>query len=594
MLFNGASLVLPHASAGRAARAAAADPSTRPAASGGSLGFLGGLIDPVAVRRYVALVELHGFSGGVYIQESDSSAAAVDALTRAVREHAPLFPLGFAYGGVSGIASASLARSGRGFASQGLVEELQARRVLSRKAARRVRNGEHVGASLTTCIALAHRLLRGTSGGGGSGGGLGMYSSSSTSGLVSFSHQTLLLRLMWDTWPPDRLGALVGALGGAPALISRFWAHYEATSPLTFLELGFNLNRTKDLIRLLRDRGVLADLPLDDKIALARWLASPDLYGHGVTYVLMARGVRAGLHKFAKEGICSLLESCTQAEADAVMTVALGGRGKLMRMLRGNVPLSSSYARRVEDVERAHALSPGALAVDGDVLPEAVAATEIALSAARRDPATNLPLYGRNGLLLSSVVGSGIVGGGGAGAGVETAKKVGFFFFSFEFFFSFFLSTSTLLSRPFFFSSFFLLFLFHISTTTTTNHQKQQLLALSSYRGYAALPHRRRHFAPCPLDCPAVDPCHSREKTARVKTWRIVRKMLNALGCTAREAALFVATGGLWPLFVSLPRAAAPFFSTAVGLSAAVGSVTLLFLVVVGWALYHHFRLPPL
>ena len=588
------------------------------------MGFLGGLIDPVAVRRYVALVELHGFSGGVradffhffifyflgffrfffsktqkktyllslysylslqvYIQESDSSAAAVDALTRAVREHAPLFPLGFAYGGVSGIASASLARSGRGFASQGLVEELQARRVLSRKAARRVRNGEHVGASLTTCIALAHRLLRGTSGGGGSGGGLGMYSSSSTSGLVSFSHQTLLLRLMWDTWPPDRLGALVGALGGAPALISRFWAHYEATSPLTFLELGFNLNRTKDLIRLLRDRGVLAGLTCDEKVALARWLASPDLYGHGVTYVLMARGVRAGLHKFAKEGICSLLESCTQAEADAVMTVALGGRGKLMRMLRGNVPLSRSYARRVEDVERAHALSATALAVDGDVLPEAVAATEIALSTARRDLATNLPLYGRNGLLLASVVGGGREG---AGAGVETAKKVRVFFFvrSFEFFFSFsFRSTSTLFSHPFFVS----FFIVHLSTTTTTTTKNKQLLALSSYRGYAALPHRRRHFAPCPLDCPGVDPCHSREKTARVKTWRIVRKMLNALGCTAREAALFLATGGLWPLFVSLPRAAAPFFSTAVGLSAAVGSVTLLFLVVVGWALYHH------
>ena len=64
---------------------------------------------------------------------------------------------------------------------------------------------------------------------------------------------------------------------------------------------------------------------------------------------------------------------------------------------------------------------------------------------------------------------------------------------------------------------------------------------------------------------------------------------LNAAGCAAREAALFVATGGLWPLFVSLPRAAAPFFSTAVGLSAAVGSVTLLSLVVVGFLLYRHF-----
>lgn len=527
VLFNGASLVLPHASAGRAARAAAADPSTRTVASGGSLGFLGGLIDPVSVRRYVALVELHGFHGGAYVQEADASAAAVDALVRAVRELAPLFPLGFAFGGVPGLASASLARSGRGFAGQGVVEELQARRVLSRRAARRVRNGEHVGASLTTCIALAHRLLRGAGGGGGGGwgglGGLGVYSfaSASGSGLVSFSHQTLLLRLMWDTWPPDRLGALVGALGGVPALVSRFWAHYEATSPLTFLELGLNLNRTKDLLRLLRDRGVLAELPPGEKVSLSRWLASPDLYGHGVTYVLMARGVRAGLHKFAKEGLCCLLESCTQLEADAVM-VSLGGRGRLMRLLRGNVPLSQSYARRVADVERAHALRPEALAVDGDVLPEAVAATARALATARRDPATGMPLYGRHGFL------------------------------------------------------------------TLAPSAPPPLASSSPFHGYAALPHRRRGSAPCPWDCPAVDPCHSRDKSARVKAWRVVRKTLNAAGCAAREAALFVATGGLWPLFVSLPRAAAPFFSTAVGLSAAVGSVTLLFLVVAGWALYHH------
>ena len=316
----------------------------------------------------------------------------------------------------------------------------------------------------------------------------------------------------------------------APALISRFWAHYEATSPLTFLELGFNLNRTKDLIRLLRDRGVLADLSLEDKVALARWLASPDLYGHGFTYVLMARGVRAGLHKFAKEGICSLLESCTQAEADAVITRSLGGRGRLMRLLRGNVPLSSSYARRVEDVERAHALSPQALAVDGDVLPEAVAAAEEALARARWDPATGMPLYGRHGLLL--------------------------------------------LPPP--------------SASSASMSPSSPPPSSRSSASYAALPHRRRGSAPCPWDCPGVDPCHSREKSAKVKAWRIARKLLNAAGCTAREAALFVATGGTWPLFVSLPRAAAPFFSTAVGLSAAVGAVTLLFLVAVGWVVYHY------
>ena len=110
-------------------------------------------------------------------------------VTRAVREHAPLFPLGFAYGGVSGLALRFPGQVRERIRQRRVVvEELQARRVLSRKAARRVRNGEHVGASLTTCIALAHRLLRGDGGGGGeaSGGGLGMYSSLEHFGAVWF------------------------------------------------------------------------------------------------------------------------------------------------------------------------------------------------------------------------------------------------------------------------------------------------------------------------------------------------------------------------------------------------------------------------
>ena len=445
VLFNGASLVLPHA-ASRRGRAAAADPATRPAAAGGALASDGGLLDPVAVRRYVALVEAHGFLAGVYVQESDACAAAVDTIVRAVSEAGALMPLGFAYGGVPGAAAAALAAAGRGFGGQALVDELGAGRALSARAARRVARGDAAGASLTTAIALAHRLLRGTP-------------------VLSTYHQRLLLRLLWDVWPPDRLASAVRALGGAPALVGRFWAHYEATTTLTMLELGFNRNHTKDLLRLLRDRGVLASLATADKIALAAWLTGPDLYGWGLTYVLMVRGVRAGWHKFAKEGIACLLESCTAAEADAVLS-SLGGRRSLMRGLRGNVPLSVAYARRVEAVEAVHRADPAALAVDGGC------------------------------------------------AGAPPSR-------------------------------------------------------------YAALPHRRRDAAPPPWDAPGVDPCHTRDKTVATRAVRLARKLLVLATALAREALLALATGGLWPALVSLPRALAPYFSSALGTSVAV-SVALL------------------
>ena len=442
VLFNGASLVLPHAAHSRGARAAADDPALRASAAGGG-GLAPGagvLLDPVAVRRYVALVELHGFAGGVYLQEADACAAAVDTLTRAVAEAGPLLPLGFAYGGVAGAAPAALGAAGRGYGGQDVVDELGARRALSRRAARRVARGDAAGASLTTAIALAHRLLRGAP-------------------VLCRAHQRLLLRLMWDVWPPERLAALVSALGGVPAIFHRFWSHYEATSPLTLLELGFNANHTKDLARLLRDRDVLASLPRSDKVALATWLASPELYGWGLTYMLMARGVRAGRHKFVKEALACLLESCDADDAAAVVT-ALGGRRSLMRALRGNVPLSQSYAARVCAVEAVHAADPGARAVDG---------------------------------------------------GAEAR--------------------------------------------------------------YARLPHRA--LPPWHPDAAGADPCHARNKTVGVKVARVGRKVGVLAASLAREAALALATGGLWPALVTLPRAAAPHFSSALGTSVAVSLVVL-------------------
>ena len=442
VLFNGASLVLPHAAGSRGARAAADDPALRASAAGGGglAPGAGGLLDPVAVRRYVALVELHGFAGGVYLQEADACAAAVDTLTRAVAEAGPLLPLGFAYGGVAGAAPAALGAAGRGYGGQDVVDELGARRALSRRAARRVARGDAAGASLTTAIALAHRLLRGAP-------------------ILCRAHQRLLLRLMWDVWPPDRLVALVSALGGVPAIFHRFWSHYEATSPLTLLELGFNANHTKDLARLLRDRGVLASLPRSDKVALATWLASPELYGWGLTYMLMARGVRAGRHKFVKEALACLLESCDGDDAAAVVA-ALGGRRALMRALRGNVPLSQSYASRVCAVEAVHAADPSARAVDGGAAPR-----------------------------------------------------------------------------------------------------------------YARLPHRA--LPPWHPDAAGADPCHTRHKIAGVKVARIGRKVVVLAASLAREAALALATGGLWPALVTLPRAAAPHFSSALGTSVAVSLVVL-------------------
>jgi hypothetical protein len=40
--------------------------------------------------------------------------------------------------------------------------------------------------------------------------------------------------------------------------------------------------------------------------------------GYGLTFVLMQNRIRFGLHKFAKEGLVCLLESCTAKEAEQV------------------------------------------------------------------------------------------------------------------------------------------------------------------------------------------------------------------------------------------------------------------------------------
>ncbi len=46
----------------------------------------------------------------------------------------------------------------------------------------------------------------------------------------------------------------------------------QLTTPLTLLEQGFNISHTKDLVRLLRNRGVMAAIPLEEKVGGAKIL----------------------------------------------------------------------------------------------------------------------------------------------------------------------------------------------------------------------------------------------------------------------------------------------------------------------------------
>lgn len=46
---------------------------------------------------------------------------------------------------------------------------------------------------------------------------------------------------------------------------------------MTLLEAGFNFNHQKSLLRLLRNHGALAALPLHRKVALARFFMGPQL-----------------------------------------------------------------------------------------------------------------------------------------------------------------------------------------------------------------------------------------------------------------------------------------------------------------------------
>jgi hypothetical protein len=295
-------------------------------------------IDEMAVRKYESLCEDYKIIGGFYVQEPDTAPCGVDSLCRLVAEHREAFPLGFAYGHLSGRAVGFLDSRGRGFASQQVVEEFAARKDLAGKTIHRIKRGEHRGASLTVQIAWAGRLLHGED-------------------WMSVGEQRALCTLLNEMDSEAHVATLIREVGGVQRLVARFHQHYELTTPLTLMEAGFNHNYSKSLIRILRNRGVIASLSLPAKMELADFLVGPGMRGYGATYIAQAASIRRGLHKHAKEGLCCLLESCTVDEVNAIYT-AQGGRVVVENKLRGWLHFSWHYNRRLKDIDITHEKDP--------------------------------------------------------------------------------------------------------------------------------------------------------------------------------------------------------------------------------------------
>jgi len=291
-------------------------------------------LDPFALRKYITLCEQGGIVGGIYVQEPDCASSAVDALCRLVDTYQRYFPLGFAYGHLSGVGLSALDLSGRGFASQQIVEELAARSKLSERAMNHIAAGDHRKVSLATTIAWAERLLRGRD-------------------WVALKEQRALLALFAEVWPQKGLLTVLEELGDIERVIHRFFDHYELLHPLTVFEAGYNLNHTKALIRLLRDKGVFAAQSKERKLQLARYFTSSAMYGYGLTFIAQKLGLRRSLHKMAKEALVCLLESSTAAEVEMVIE-DLGGRKRVKTLLAGSLNLSRSYTRRLADVDMVH------------------------------------------------------------------------------------------------------------------------------------------------------------------------------------------------------------------------------------------------
>jgi hypothetical protein len=77
----------------------------------------------------------------------------------------------------------------------------------------------------------------------------------------------------------------------------------QGYSSITLLEQGFNFDYTKALLRLLRNRGVLAALPVAEKEQLAAWLTGRQLYG-SATYFFQVTGLRRCVGQSRAAGLC--------------------------------------------------------------------------------------------------------------------------------------------------------------------------------------------------------------------------------------------------------------------------------------------------
>lgn len=340
VLFNGASFLLDTKDMGAAVSTAfsaahAKDPATgQPLAADAAAGHmrLPLLVDPFMWRQYVTLSERVDFVGGIYIQEPDASAAIVDALCKLVNDNPMYLPLGFAFGSVSGRAVSFPELSGRGFAAQQLLEELAANKELGTKVMTAIEKGENKRASPVTIISWGHRLLAG-------------------SRYMSRREQRLFLKLLYEMFPRTKLTEVVRKLGGPERIIGKFFETYEAYYPLNLYEQSFNVYYTKTMLRLLRNLGVLQSLTREEKEELGQYLTSSSMYGTLDTYFLIKNKIRKTLNKYAREGLCCLLESCTRDEAALVVAAVEDATGEKVDALLG---ARTQYAQRLRAVNKLH------------------------------------------------------------------------------------------------------------------------------------------------------------------------------------------------------------------------------------------------
>ncbi len=60
---------------------------------------------------------------------------------------------------------------------------------------------------------------------------------------------------------------------------------------------------------------------MQEKQSLAVYITSKAMYGYLITNWLQRKKYRKSLHKFAKEALCCLLESCTAGEVEELVAL---------------------------------------------------------------------------------------------------------------------------------------------------------------------------------------------------------------------------------------------------------------------------------